>query len=138
MGWRLRIVHETQVTYQGAARASFNEARMTPLTLPSQTTLETRVTVGPGAPVWTYHDYWGTLVSVVRHPGPARRADRSGRTRWWRPSRGPASPPPDPLAWAELRAGAARGWLPSTWPRRPLTTVDAALAEAARERTRRR
>jgi transglutaminase-like putative cysteine protease len=51
-------------------RTSFNEARMTPLTLPTQTTLESRVTAGPGAPVWTYSDYWGTFVSVFDLPEP--------------------------------------------------------------------
>ena len=33
MGWRLRIEHTTQVTYSGPVLTSFNEARMTPLTL---------------------------------------------------------------------------------------------------------
>jgi hypothetical protein len=37
---------------------------MTPLTLPAQVTLESRVTAGPAVPVWTYCDYWGTFVSV--------------------------------------------------------------------------
>ena len=63
MGWLLEIVHETRMHYQGAARASYNEARMTPLSLPSQTALQTRVSVGNGTPVWAYHDYWGTVVS---------------------------------------------------------------------------
>jgi transglutaminase-like putative cysteine protease len=69
MGWRLRIEHVTRVRYAGPVLSSFNEARMTPLTLPSQTTLESRVTVGPGAvPVWSYNDYWGTYVSVFELP----------------------------------------------------------------------
>lgn len=70
MGWRLRIEHTTRVTYARPVVNSLNEARMTPLTLPTQTTLEARVTVGPGVPVWTYHDYWGTFVSVFGLPGP--------------------------------------------------------------------
>ena len=64
MGWRLRVVHTTQVSYTAPVRASFNEVRMTPLTLPTQVTLESRVSAGPGVPVWTYADYWGTFVSV--------------------------------------------------------------------------
>ena len=64
MGWRLQVVHTTQVSYSAPVRASFNEARMTPLTIPAQATLESRVTAGPGVPVWTYCDYWGTFVSV--------------------------------------------------------------------------
>ena len=68
MGWRLRIEHTTRVTYSGPVLTSFNEARMTPLTLPTQTTMDARVTAGPGAPVWTYNDYWGSYVSVFDLP----------------------------------------------------------------------
>jgi transglutaminase-like putative cysteine protease len=70
VGWRLRIEHTTNVEYAGPVLNSFNEARMTPMTLPSQMTLESRVTAGPGVPVWTYNDYWGTLVSVFDLPEP--------------------------------------------------------------------
>ena len=68
MSWRLRIEHTTKVVYTGPVLTSFNEARMTPLTLPTQTTLESRVTAGAGVPVWTYVDYWGTFVSVFDLP----------------------------------------------------------------------
>jgi transglutaminase-like putative cysteine protease len=69
VSWRLRIEHVTRVRYVGPVLNSFNEARMTPLTLLSQTTLESRVTVGPGGiPVWSYNDYWGTYVSVFELP----------------------------------------------------------------------
>jgi transglutaminase-like putative cysteine protease len=70
MSWRLRIEHTTKVVYTGPVRTSFNEARMTPLTLPSQLTHDSRVTAGPGVPVWTYNDYWGTFVSVFDLPEP--------------------------------------------------------------------
>jgi transglutaminase-like putative cysteine protease len=70
MGWRLRIEHTTRVKYAGPVLTSFNEARMTPLTLPTQITLESRVTAGPAVPVWTYNDYWGTYVSVFDLPDP--------------------------------------------------------------------
>ena len=55
-GWRLRIEHLTRVRYAGPVRRSFSEARMTPLTLPSQAMLDSRVTVGPGTipvPLWS-------------------------------------------------------------------------------------
>jgi transglutaminase-like putative cysteine protease len=70
VGWRLRIEHTTNVRYSGPVLTSFNEARMSPLTLPSQITHEARVTAGPGVPVWTYSDYWGTFVSVFDLPEP--------------------------------------------------------------------
>jgi transglutaminase-like putative cysteine protease len=60
---RLRIVHTTTHTYQGEVIVSFNEARMTPLTLPDQTALDTRVEISPTASVSRYWDYWGTHVT---------------------------------------------------------------------------
>ena len=71
MSWLLEIVHETRVHYQGAARASYNEARMTPLTLPSQTALQTRVSVGNGTPGLGLSRLLGHRGQLLRHPGPA-------------------------------------------------------------------
>lgn len=64
MGWRLRIRHITGFTYDGAAHASYNEARMTPLSCPQQTTLHSNVEISPSTPTWRYTDYWGTQVTV--------------------------------------------------------------------------
>jgi transglutaminase-like putative cysteine protease len=133
VSWLLEIVHETRMHYQGAARASYNEARMTPLTLPSQTALQTRVSVGNGTPVWAYHDYWGTVVSSFDIQAPhdelTVRSHAMVET-----TTAPALP--DPLAWDELRAGADAGPVAEYLAATPRTTVDAALAGAARERTR--
>ena len=43
MARRLRIRHTTRVSYAQPAASSHNEVRMTPLTLPGQTTLDARV-----------------------------------------------------------------------------------------------
>jgi transglutaminase-like putative cysteine protease len=128
MGWRLRVTHTTEVRYTGPARASFNEVRMTPLTLPSQVTLESRVSAGPGVPVWTYCDYWGTFVSVFDigepHQSLTIRAQATVET-------GTATAPEAPVpSWPELRAQAAPGRLLEFLLPTPLTTVtpDAAAA----------
>ncbi|WP_128379766.1 transglutaminase family protein [Streptomyces cavernae] len=63
MSRRLRIRHTTHVSYAQAAVSSHNEVRMTPLTLPGQTTLDARVTVHPATATWSYWDYWGTQVT---------------------------------------------------------------------------
>ena len=63
MARRLRIKHTTRVSYAQPAASSHNEVRMTPLTLPGQTTLDARVTVNPTTPTWSYWDYWGTQVT---------------------------------------------------------------------------
>jgi transglutaminase-like putative cysteine protease len=133
VSWLLEIVHETRVHYQGAARASYNEARMTPLTLPSQTALQTRVSVGNGTPVWAYHDYWDTVVSSFDIQAPHNELTVRSHAMV-ETSAAPALP--DPLAWDELRAGADAGLVAEYLAATPRTTVAAALAEAARERTR--
>ncbi len=127
MGWRLRVVHTTTVTYTEPVRASFNEVRMTPLTLPSQVTLESRVSAGPGVPVWTYSDYWGTYVSVFDITEPHRdlviRAQSTVET-----DQAPADPGWTLLPWAELRARAAAGRLLEFLTPTALTTVTPAVA----------
>jgi transglutaminase-like putative cysteine protease len=81
---------------------------MTPLTLPSQVTLESRVTIDGSVPVWTYCDYWGTYVSVFDlsepHSELVIRGPSTVETE-------PVVPPPAGVpTWAELserRRGAA-------------------------------
>jgi transglutaminase-like putative cysteine protease len=133
VGWLLEIVHETRMHYQGAARASYNEARMTPLTLPSQNALQTRVSVGNGTPVWAYQDYWGTVVSSFDIQAPHHELTVRSHAMV-ETSAAPAAP--EPLAWDELHAQADTGIAAEYLAATPRTTVDAALAEAARERTR--
>jgi len=122
MGWRLQVVHTTEVSYSAPVRASFNEARMTPLTIPAQVTLESRVTAGPGVPVWTYCDYWGTFVSVFDitepHESLTVRAQATVET-----GQGLTDGAPAPLPWAELRAQTASGRLLEFLMPTPLTTV---------------
>ena len=126
MGWRLRVTHTTQVSYTGPVRASFNEVRMTPLTLPSQITLESRVSAGPGVPVWTYVDYWGTLVSAFDigepHESLTVRAQSTVET-------GQAlGEPSATLSWADLRGQARESRLLEYLLATPLTTLVPAAA----------
>jgi transglutaminase-like putative cysteine protease len=130
MGWRLRIRHETSVAYPEGARASYNEARMVPLTLPEQTTLDSRVGISPGGGVWRYWDYWGTQVSVFDLQEPHDRllvsatsiAETLPRTA------------PDPPDWATVREECLRGRLGEFIHPTPLTTVSTDLARAAMAR----
>ena len=61
-GWRLHVVHETGFAYDGLARASHNEARLTPAALPTQSVLTTELRVKPTAGRSSYRDYWGNRV----------------------------------------------------------------------------
>jgi transglutaminase-like putative cysteine protease len=124
VSWRLRITHTTASTFSAPVARSFNEARMTPLTLPTQTTLDSRVTVGPGAvPVWTYNDYWGTYVSVFEmtepHDDLVIRATSTVETEPHPPLPGPEQRP----SWAEIAREAAAGRLLEMMLATTLTTV---------------
>jgi transglutaminase-like putative cysteine protease len=131
VGWRLRIEHITTVRYAGPVLTSFNEARMTPLTLPTQITLESRVLAGPGVPVWTYNDYWGTFVSVFdlpeAHDDLVIRASATVETE---PLPGIPAPGERP-SWAELAQRAAGGRLLEFLMPTPLTTVTDEISGAA-------
>ena len=136
MGWRLRIEHTTSVRYAGAVVTSFNEARMTPLTTPTQMTLESRVTAGPGVPVWTYNDYWGSFVSVFDLPEPHDDlVIRAAATVETEPFGGIPATGERP-SWAAIGERVAAGRLLEFLIPTPLTTVTgeisgAALAEVA-------
>ena len=131
MGWRLRIEHITKVSYAGPVATSFNEARMTPLTLPSQITLESRVTAGPGVPVWTYSDYWGTFVSVFDLPEPHDDlVIRAAATVETEPFGGILASEERP-SWTEIGAKSGEGRLLEFLLPTRLTTVAEEISDAA-------
>jgi transglutaminase-like putative cysteine protease len=133
VGWRLRIEHTTSVRYPGPVISSFNEARMTPLTTPSQITLESRVTAGPGVPVWTYNDYWGTFVSVFDLPEPHDDlVIRAAATVETEPFGGlPAAG--DRPSWSELAQQSSKGRLLEFLLPTALTTVAGEISAAGCE-----
>ena len=64
MSMQLRIKHVTGYRYEKGAVASFNEARMTPVSTSAQSVLAARVTVEPVSWTYTYRDYWDTQVTA--------------------------------------------------------------------------
>jgi transglutaminase-like putative cysteine protease len=60
--WRLEISHVTRYTYDRPVTASFNEARLTPVSGPGQLVIEAEVSVRPAAELFCFTDYWGTVV----------------------------------------------------------------------------
>jgi transglutaminase-like putative cysteine protease len=64
MSMQLRVSHTTGYKYEGAVVASYNEARMTPVTAPGQLVLSSRLDVTPSPFVYKYRDYWGAMVSA--------------------------------------------------------------------------
>jgi transglutaminase-like putative cysteine protease len=77
---RLAIVHKTGFSYPAEAVASYNEARMTPLTTPVQMVLDARIEVEPAATPYRYWDYWGTLVTAFDVRVPHRRLTVTARS----------------------------------------------------------
>ncbi len=61
---RLLIVHTTGFRYDTPVTASYNEARMTPLTTPRQALLDETITVDPVTWQHRFTDYWGTQVTA--------------------------------------------------------------------------
>jgi transglutaminase-like putative cysteine protease len=61
---RLRIVHRTGFRYDGTVSASYNEARMTPMSTPWQTVLAARISIDPVTWTHAYRDYWDTQVTA--------------------------------------------------------------------------
>ncbi len=131
MGWRLLITHRTVVGYHGPARASYNEARMTPVALPGQVVLETGLWTDAQVPVWTYRDYWGTQVSAFDIQAPHEELQITARATV---ETNEPSPPGEPLDWPELTMKAAGGRLLEFLMPTERTTVRPELAAAARQR----
>ena len=73
--WRLEIEHHTEFKYEPAARASYNEVRMVPLTTIRQTTMTARVETTPSARQFRYWDYWGTQVVAFDVPAQHRELE---------------------------------------------------------------
>ena len=132
MSWRLLIMHRTHVSYHDSARASYNEARMTPVQLAGQTVLETRLWTDSQVPVWSYRDYWGTHVSAFDIQAPHDDLLITSRATV---ETSQPSPLALPLNWGDLTSRATGGRLFEFCADTPRTSVSAALAEAARSRT---
>lgn len=59
---QLRVVHRTHFRYDGKAVASYNSARLTPVTTPEQIVVHSRVEVSPKPWTYEYTDYFGSRV----------------------------------------------------------------------------
>ncbi|MFF9775096.1 transglutaminase domain-containing protein [Streptomyces sp. NPDC013978] len=127
---RLRIRHTTRVAYAQPAASSHNEVRMTPLTLPGQTTLDARVLVNPSTPTWSYWDYWGTQVTgfdlIEPHSDLTITATSLVETS-------PPEPPPDAPDRAEIRRLTADSRLLEYLTATGRTTLPRELVDRARE-----
>ncbi len=105
MTMQLRIRHTTGYHYEKGAVASFNEARMTPMTTSEQYVLRSRLEISPTPWSYEYRDYWGTTVTSFEVHDPHQDltvvatsiVDTQG-----------TPPEPHGVAWDALDGGAGR------------------------------
>lgn len=99
MSMQLRILHTTGFEYEGKAVASYNQARLTPLTTPEQIVVYTRLEVAPKPWTYEYRDYFGTQVTAfeVVEPHDSMTVTATSTVHVNRPP----TPPPQ-LRWEDL------------------------------------
>jgi transglutaminase-like putative cysteine protease len=116
---RLRVRHETGFRYDGEVTASYNEARMLPVSGEGQFVLYSHLDVRPTSSQHGYVDYWGTRVSSFEVLAPHRELSLTATSLVEVRDRehGRAD-----LSWEDLPAAAARQ-VPSVEqaPQTPLT-----------------
>jgi transglutaminase-like putative cysteine protease len=127
---RLRIVHRTGFRYDGVVAASYNEARMTPLSTGVQTVLAARVTVEPVTWTFTYKDYWDTQVTAfdVLVPHSELSVVSSSTVE----VHGPATPSRG-IGWEALNAGETTDPTSEFLPQTASTTPPEEVVELARD-----
>jgi transglutaminase-like putative cysteine protease len=73
MSMQHRIVHTTRFEYDGKAVASYNQARLTPVTTSEQIVVHSRLEVSPKPWTYEYRDYFGTQVIAFEVVDPHER-----------------------------------------------------------------
>ncbi len=127
---RLHVVHTTRFRYGGAVTASYNEARMTPLSGRGQTVLASSLQIDPATWRHEYRDYWGTAVTAfeVTVPHESLVLHASSRVEV-----SPVAWPTAPAGWDVVTSEGARNELAEFLTDSPATRAPAELAAVAAE-----
>lgn len=131
---QLRIVHTTGYRYDGAAQASYNEARLTPATSSEQIVIHNRVDVQPTPWMQGYRDYFGTHVTAfeVTDPHDTLEVKAVATVHTNR-----QAPPLPGLTWPELQGATLTDELCEYLAPDPLVEPPADLAQRVSELARR-
>jgi transglutaminase-like putative cysteine protease len=128
--WRVELRHHTGYSYAAPVVASYNEARMTPVTDLHQTTIMTELSVDPPSSMQRYWDYWGTqVVSFDVHVPHDQLAVTSTAVVETEPSAGPA----ERAGWAPLHAAKTQDTFGELLDPTGYVPADKELVELARE-----
>ena len=101
--WRMRVVHTTGYAYAAPVTASYNEARLTPVSNSRQNLIFNRVGTVPATWFYRYVDYWGTAVTAfdLQVPHTQLSVTSSSVVETDRPA-----PLSTEITWTDLRAEA--------------------------------
>jgi len=132
---RLRVKHSTGYAYDGEVSASYNEARMLPLSTPGQFVLYSQLQIHPVSSSHSYDDYWGTRVRAFELLTPHQELSLTA-TSLVEVHHDPAGRGTG-IGWADLEASAIdvaeqRFQTPLTAPHDEVAALAAELAGAAR------
>ena len=125
MSIRLKVVHTTAFTYGAPVTSSYNEARLTPQTTATQTTLEAVVRTDPPTNVQRYHDYWGTEVTAFDLHRPHERLEVVASSLV--ETAPPAPAPEERATWADLATDEVRNRFAELLAPTRSTAVDDAM-----------
>lgn len=129
MSMQFRIVHTTTFAYDGPAVASYNQARLTPLTTPDQIVVHHRIDVSPKPWTYEYKDYFGNEVTAIEVLEAHRRLKVSA-TSTVQVDRKPRAAPL--LTWEEAALPGVADRFIEFLGLPPLVTPDAELAARAK------
>lgn len=129
-GWRVHVEHRTTFRYDGEVRSSYNEARITPRTTATQTTLDASVELSAGAAAWRYTDYWGTTVTAFDTHSAHSELQVVGRSVV---ETAAICPPPADIAWQTLSDLECRDRFIELLVPTVRTAVDAEVAATAKQ-----
>jgi transglutaminase-like putative cysteine protease len=129
MSWRIAARHVSSYRYATPVSASYNEARMTPVTSDRQALLESHLSVRPTATLLRYVDYWSTTVHAFDVHEPHDHLVVTGSSVV---ETTPAGPVEADAGWDDLRLPEIRDRFAELLLPTAFAYADDALAELAR------
>jgi transglutaminase-like putative cysteine protease len=130
MTWRIATRHSSTYRYAGPVVASFNEARVTPCATDGQIVIESSVSVQPATSLFSYRDYFSTIVTAFDVPEPHTELVVVGSSVV---ETAPTIEPPGDFGWDELAKPDITDRFSEYLAPTRYTTGDGDLAEVSRE-----
>ncbi|MDM7853787.1 transglutaminase family protein [Cellulomonas alba] len=127
---RLKVVHTSAFRYDAPVVASYNEARMTPVSDAAQRVLSTRIDLTPHTWTTGFVDYWGTAVTAFEVLAPHEALVITAEHLVEVGDRHLAD---DPVGWDVLRSPRVRDEQAEFLTDLPTTAVPEAVADLARQ-----